>query len=103
MMSVATGLLEAFADDDTGRPQLRRILPKVFPWVRYLPVADLDELVTDVIDALNVADSMDNPVALTQVVAAWRHTAEVHADPELRDLVRATTGDFGAVPPPPTE
>lgn len=102
MTSVATGLLEAFADDESGRAQLRRILPRVFPWARYLPDGDVDQFVVEILDALHVAGSMDSPVALTQAVTEWRHTAEVHADPELRDVVRATTGDFGAVPAPPT-
>lgn len=103
MTSVATGLLRAFADEEAGHARLLRVLPRVFPWARYLPAADLVQFVGELLDALHVADSMDNPVAVTQVVTEWRHTAEVHADPELRDLVRATTGDFGAVPSPPSE
>lgn len=100
LTSLATGLLTAFADDEAGRRLLLVALPKVFPWVTYLPAEDLPEFVSDVVETLRAAESLDNPAPLVQVITEWRHTAEVHADPELRELVGRVTGDFGDVPPP---
>ena len=48
------------------------------------------------------AASLGNTAAVTQLLAEWRHTAEVHADPDLlRALTAGESDDFGAAPRPP--
>lgn len=100
LTATSAGLLRAFADDEIGHDVLLRVLPKVFAWARYLPEPDVALFVEDLIETLRAADGLDNPAPLVQVITEWRHTAEVHADPELRKLLRSTTGDFGPVMPP---
>lgn len=102
LASVATRLLAALAQNgDASRTLIIDVTPSVFPWVRYLPTEDLAEFVAELVETLRAAESLDNPAPLLQLITEWRHTAEVHADPELRELVARTTGDFGAAPPPP--
>jgi len=100
MTSVAIGLLSELAQHEPGRAMILDALPKVFPWVLYLPEPDRAEFAGELIGTLRTADSVESPVPAVQLVTEWRHTAEVHADPELRELVRSTSGDFGEVPRP---
>jgi hypothetical protein len=46
-------------------------------------------------------ESLDqpNPALLAQLIAAWQHTAEIHADPELLALVTQEIDDLGPVMP----
>jgi Family of unknown function (DUF6247) len=79
-----------------------RVLPAVFPWVRYLPEESWKEFAAEWLDTLNAAGDLDNGAAVETVVASWRHTAEIYADPELfARLTREHDGtDYGPVLPP---
>jgi hypothetical protein len=79
-----------------------RVLPAVFPWVRHLPEAAWQEFAAEWLEALSAAGELDNGAAAETVVAAWQHTAEIYADPELfAILTRELDGtDYGPVPPP---
>jgi hypothetical protein len=68
-----------------------------FPWVRFLPERDAQSFVVEFAAALDSAEPLRNPA---QVVTAWRHTAEVHADPELLTILRQDGADRGPVPMP---
>lgn len=47
------------------------------------------------------AADLDNLAPVAILLAQWRHTAEVHADPALRELIsREPEGDLGPVPIP---
>ena len=78
-----------------------RLLPDVFPWVTFLPVAEhrtfLDEFVTTLRGALE----LDNFAPVAQLITEWKHTAEVYADPTLLAALTTDTDDFGPVPAPP--
>jgi hypothetical protein len=79
-----------------------QVLPSVFPWVRHLPKEAWQEFAAEWLDALSAAGELDNGAAVETVVAAWQHTAEIYADPELfAILTREHDGtDYGPVPPP---
>ncbi|TVZ03156.1 hypothetical protein EAS64_22185 [Trebonia kvetii] len=79
-----------------------QVLPAVFPWVRHLPEDARKEFAAKWLDVLAAAGELDNGAAVETVVAAWQHTAEIYADPELfAILTRDHDGtDYGPVPPP---
>lgn len=79
-----------------------QVLPAVFPWVLHLPQDAWHEFAAEWLDALAAAGELDNGAAVETVVAAWQHTAEIYADPELfAILTREHDGtDYGPVPPP---
>ncbi|MBQ6641902.1 MAG: hypothetical protein IJH84_12855, partial [Saccharopolyspora sp.] len=65
--------------------------PAALPWTRPLPVEDARTFVAELAESLRTADSADDPAAAAtaQLITEWRHTAEVHAEPEL--FARLTT------------
>jgi hypothetical protein len=79
-----------------------RVLPSVFPWVRHLPEAAWQEFAAEWLESLSAAGELDNGAAVEGLVAGWRSTAEIYADPELYAiLTRDLDGtDYGPVPPP---
>lgn len=79
-----------------------QVLPSVFPWVRHLPEDAWQEFAAEWLDTLSAAAELDNGAAVETVVAAWQHTAEIYADPELfASLTREHEDpDYGPVPPP---
>jgi len=78
------------------------VLPAVFPWVRHLREEGRKEFAAEWLDALSAGAAMGNNAAVEVVVAEWRSTAEIYADPELfARLTRPLDGtDYGPVPPP---
>jgi hypothetical protein len=83
---------------------LREVLPTVLPWVRFLPDADVDTMADEFVATAQAAASVSNMAPIWQLLIEWRHTAEVHADPELyRALASRSLGDFGSVPRPAGE
>ena len=79
-----------------------RALPLALPWVRFLPPADVATLAAEFVSTAEAAAALGNTAAVSQLLIEWRHTAEVHADPELhRALTARQLGDFGAVSRPP--
>lgn len=80
---------------------LREVLPTALPWVRFLPDADIDVMTQEFIATTEAAAAIGNTAAVSQLLVEWRHTAEVHADPELyRILTTEPLGDYGPVPRP---
>ncbi|MEW1760568.1 hypothetical protein AB0393_29150 [Streptomyces cyaneofuscatus] len=84
-----------------GRTLVLDVLPATFPWVRYLPAHDVREFSVELVGALGAAVDLDSTAAVAQLLAEWKHTAEVHADPELYAALTADSGeDYGPVPEP---
>jgi Family of unknown function (DUF6247) len=79
-----------------------QVLPSVFPWVRHLPEDAQKEFAGEWIGTLSAAGELGNNAAVETVVAAWQHTAEIYADPELyaRLTREHDDDDYGPVPPP---
>ncbi|MBA4866195.1 hypothetical protein H1V43_33715 [Streptomyces sp. PSKA54] len=84
-----------------GRTLVLEVLPGAFPWVCYLPAHDVREFSVELVEALGAAAELDNTAAVAQLITEWRHTAEVHADPELYAALTTDHGeDYGPVPEP---
>ncbi|MGC0367740.1 hypothetical protein ABH922_005793 [Rhodococcus sp. 27YEA15] len=100
--SVTTRMFVALMQRDGGvRELVTDVLPEVFPWVAFLSKSEVQEFVVDLVATLRAAESLDNPAPVVQVIEAWRHTAEVMADPELAAILAADTDeDLGVVAAP---
>ncbi|OIJ67204.1 hypothetical protein [Streptomyces mangrovisoli] len=80
---------------------LTHVFPDAFPWVRYLPDAAVREFLVEFVETARAAVDLDNVSLLAPVIAAWKSTALVHADPELRQALTEPKGDdLGPVEPP---
>jgi Family of unknown function (DUF6247) len=79
-----------------------QVLPSIFPWVRHLPEDARREFAAEWLATLTAAAEMDNNAAVEGVVASWRSTAEVYADPELFAILTRKIDkiDGRRVPPP---
>ncbi|MEU4688344.1 hypothetical protein [Actinoplanes sp. NPDC023714] len=99
VVDITTRLLAALSRQN---PELvRGLLPTALPWVRFLPEHDLDKFAADFVAVAEAAAAMGNTAAISQLLVEWRHTAEIHADPELHQaLTSRPAGDFGVVPRP---
>jgi Family of unknown function (DUF6247) len=79
-----------------------QVLPAVFPWVRHLPEDARGEFAAEWLDTLAAATELENNSAVEGVVAAWRATAEIYADPVLYAIAtrKHDDTDYGPVPRP---
>jgi hypothetical protein len=86
--------------NDDGARALLLALPDVFPWVRFLPKADVQAFLVELVDTIHACADMGNIAALMPVVTAWRETAEIYSDPELFKAASAPLdgADYGEVP-----
>jgi hypothetical protein len=101
LASATTRMFVALMKQDDGvRTLVTSVIPEAFPWVRFLPTEDVRAFVVELVETLKAAEDLDNPAPVVQVITEWRHTAEVHADPELLAILRQPAQDFGPVPPP---
>jgi hypothetical protein len=85
-----------------GSPEtLRRVLPEALPWATFLPEADIDLFIGELVTVAQGAASIENLTPVSVLLTQWRHTAEIYADPALLEtLTREPEGDLGPVPPP---
>lgn len=99
IIDITARLLAGIAHRD---PDLvRDVLPTALPWVRFLPPADLNAMADEFVATTESAAAIGNTAAVSQLLTEWRHTAEVHADPDLhRALTTQPLADFGPVPRP---
>ncbi|MEU9832814.1 hypothetical protein AB0D67_14920 [Streptosporangium sp. NPDC048047] len=94
-------LAALFRDEAGGAEILRRVLPDVLPWTRFLPAPAVEEFLASLSETAPAAASLGNLAPVTQLLVEWRHTAEIHADPRLLAALTAPRGnDFGPVPRP---
>ena len=102
VVSAATKMFLALMQrDNDARTLITDVIPEAFPWARFLPREDVQEFVVELVQTLRAAESIDNPAPVIQVIDSWRHTAEIHADPELASQLASPTDlDLGPVPAP---
>lgn len=101
VIELTARLLSSLVRHAGSHALLEELLPEVLPWARFLPAADLSILVHEFIDVTEAAASVDNVAPIAQLLLEWRHTAEVHADPQLHVLLSTPRGeDHGPVLPP---
>jgi hypothetical protein len=80
---------------------VREVLPEALPWATFLPDDDVDVFLAELSLVARGAADLDNLTPVAVLLAQWRHTAEVHADPALREILTAELdGDLGPVPEP---
>ena len=80
---------------------IRGLLPDAVPWVAFLPEADVDSFVTELVAVAQGAVALGNLAPVAVLLNQWRHSAEVYADPVLLEiLTREPEGDLGPVPAP---
>ena len=80
---------------------VRQVLPEALPWVAFLPEDDVSAFVAELAAVARGAADLDNFAPVAVLLAQWRHTAEICADPALRELItREPEGDPGSVPAP---
>jgi hypothetical protein len=76
-------------------------LADAFPWLEFLPQSDRELFVDEFSRLIAAAAELDNYAGLSQLVAEWRATAEVQADPRLaRRLRRPVHAEGGPVQAP---
>ncbi|MGA5314771.1 prevent-host-death family protein [Streptomyces pseudogriseolus] len=99
---ITARLLGALVRSDAGERAILRALPSVFPWVRHLSTKEVREFVADLIDATNDASHLDVHGNLHRLVAEWRATARILADPDLTAKLtrRLPDEDHGEVTAP---
>ncbi|MFI5834639.1 hypothetical protein ACIA5A_13275 [Micromonospora sp. NPDC051300] len=102
VVDLTARLLASLVRRDPGL--VRDALPTVLPWVRFLPAVDAEQMADEFVTTAEAAAAVGNTAALSQLLAEWRHTAEIHADPDLlRILVAPSDDDFGPVTRPAGE
>ncbi|MEO3781538.1 hypothetical protein ABGB16_33130 [Micromonospora sp. B11E3] len=102
VVDLTARLLASLVRRDPGL--VREALPTVLPWVRFLPPADAKQMAGEFIATAEAAAAVGNTAALSQLLAEWRHTAEIHADPDLQRVLTAPSADdFGLVARPDGE
>lgn len=103
VISATTRLFVALMQhDEQARALLLDVIPEAFPWVRFLPREDVQAFLVELVGTLRAVEELGTPAPVAQVITEWRHTAEVHADPELFATLTSDGEDYGAVPTPPT-
>jgi hypothetical protein len=100
--SMTSRLFFSLVKNDEGARALLLALPDVFPWVRFLPTEDVRQFLVELVETVTASAELSNVAALAPVVAAWRNTAEIYADPELHKALGAPLDgtDYGPVPEP---
>lgn len=101
VISTTTALFVALVQhSESVRDLVTDVMPKAFPWVRFLPREDMRAFVVELVETLEAADSLGTPAPVTQLICEWQHTAEVHADPRLLAILQQDGEDPGDVPEP---
>ncbi|MGH3942910.1 MAG: hypothetical protein ACRDTG_30665 [Pseudonocardiaceae bacterium] len=101
VIELTARLLTSLVHHPHGHALLQELLPEVLPWVRFLPAADRHLLIQELTEVTEAAAAIDNVAPIAQLLLEWRHTAEVHADPELHALLSTPRAeDHGPALPP---
>ncbi|MGH3546012.1 MAG: hypothetical protein ACRDPW_08835 [Mycobacteriales bacterium] len=80
---------------------LRQALLRALPWSTFLPAEDVGTMLTELIDIARGAAALENLTPIAVLLAQWRHSAEIYADPALfASLTREPAGDLGPVAQP---
>jgi hypothetical protein len=97
-LTTASRIFLALMKHDAAARTLLLAIPDVFPWVRHLGEEELRGFTVELVAALSDAAELDVDAAVQEVIAGWRATARVKADPAAyREARMPTSGDFGSV------
>jgi hypothetical protein len=101
VVSATTALFIALMEHHAEvRALVTDVMPKAFPWVRFLPREDMRAFAVELVETLEAANSLGSPAPVTQLITEWQHTAEVHADPRLLKILNQDGENLGDVPMP---
>lgn len=76
----------------------REALPDALPWTTFLPSEDVETMLSELVDTARGAATLENLTPIAVLLAQWRHSAEIYADPNLLAiLTREPEGDLGPV------
>ena len=100
-LTAARLISELLRSDETAQTVLR-VLPAVFPWMRFLPDEAAQAFAVEFAETALASAELGNMAPLMPTIEAWRATAEVHADPSLHKVLTAPLDgtDYGPVPEP---
>jgi hypothetical protein len=98
----AARLISEMLRSEEAAGSVLRVLPAVFPWMRFLPDEAARDFAAEFAETARAAAELGNMAPVVPVIEAWRATAEVHADPALhKALTMPLDGtDHGPVPRP---
>ncbi|MCX4666241.1 prevent-host-death family protein [Streptomyces sp. NBC_01381] len=97
-LTSASRVFVALMRDDASLRALLVAIPEVFPWARHLADREVREFTVELVEALSDAAELDLDRNAAEVIAGWRATARIKADPaEYREAKEPTEGDFGPV------
>jgi hypothetical protein len=98
---IAASLLADLVNVPKFPDSLARLLAARFPWMKFLAKDDKLAFVLEFIETVQACASVGNSAALDEVIAAWKSTAAVYADPRLAaDLRRPLPGSHTKVSRP---
>lgn len=76
-------------------------LQGTMPWIRFLPPAARTDFARELLEAIEAGASVGTTAPFAEVLAAWKSTAAVYADPSLAaELTRPASGTDLAVKRP---
>lgn len=97
-LETAARMFFAIMKLDPGAKVLYAAMPTVFPWVHHLSHDEVRDFAAELIGALSDAAELDSDSATQEVIAGWRATARIKADPQhYRQALDITISDFGQV------
>jgi hypothetical protein len=97
-LTTASRMFLALMKHDPAARTLLLAMPDVFPWVRHLSEDEVREFTVELVAALSDAAELEADVTAQEVIAGWRATARIKADPAAYQEAKAPTdGDFGTV------
>jgi hypothetical protein len=99
-LTIATRIISELLNTDEA--VLIQVFPAVFPWIRFLPPEDARAFIAEFTVTARASAELRTMAPLAAVIAAWRATAQVHADPELLEALAGPLdeADYGPVPDP---
>jgi hypothetical protein len=88
-IEIAANLLADLVRVPQVPDSLARLLAARFPWMKFLAKDARQAFVHEFIETVQACASVGNSAALDEVIAAWKSTAAIYADPKLAaDLKR---------------
>ena len=93
----AVGRLMAELVSSADRPRVERSLAHQFGWMSLLPPDRRTEFVDEFITTVRGAAELNRLELIAHCLSGWRATAEIYADPELRERLMAALSGAGQV------
>jgi len=88
----------ALARSESGDHAVASAVAEAFPWVQHLSTGEQSRFAEELIAALSDAAELTIARNAHEVIAGWRATARIKADPsQYEQALAPTEGDFGSV------